>query len=59
MIVGEKNLIIGCLDSCISDLSKSTFFYIKKYYNYLIRMFCSFLYKINPVSTAPPDSFRE
>ena len=57
MIIGEKNLIIGNIDTAICELSKSAFFYIQKQFNYLTKNFNLFFFKIIPVSTAPPKFF--
>jgi hypothetical protein len=57
MIIGEKNLIIGLIDTIISEKSKSIFFYIVEQFNYIIQDFNSFIFKITPVSTAPPKFF--
>lgn len=54
MIIGERNLIIGLKNAILSNNSISTFFYITKQYNYIINKFNIFLFKILPVSNAPP-----
>lgn len=37
MIIGERGLIIGKIQTLISDFSISAFFYIKKQTNFLIK----------------------
>lgn len=56
MIINEHNLIIGKRHIIISEKSISVYFYIERQINFILESFCNFVFKIIPVSTAPPSS---
>lgn len=55
MIINERNLIIGKINTIISEKSISVFFYIEEQINFILDNLKQFVLKIIPVSTAPPS----
>lgn len=54
MIIGEKNLIIGKIQTLVSSFSISTFFNFEKQFNYIIKKLKKIYFKIPYLSNSPP-----